>query len=104
LVASVAAFSLEGYAAAVQGASDAGFDLIEVNLSCPNVHDAPQIGYDFEQSERVLTALRPLCKQPFGVKLPPYFDPVHQERMAAILLRSGVEFVTLIQLGPATRW
>jgi len=96
VVASVAAFSRDGYVEITRAASDAGFDLIEVNLSCPNVHGAPQVGYDFEQSDAVLRAVRAVCERPLGVKLPPYFDPAHQERMAEILRRNRVDFITLI--------
>jgi dihydroorotate dehydrogenase (fumarate) len=31
-----------------------------------------------------------------GVKLPPYFDPAHQEAMARVLERVGVDFLSLI--------
>jgi dihydroorotate dehydrogenase (fumarate) len=96
VVASIAGFSLDDYVTIVRAASEAGFDLIEVNLSCPNVAGEPQVGYDFAHSEDVLAAVRGACKRPLGVKLPPYFDPVHHERMAAIVRRSGVDFLTLI--------
>ncbi|HEY7294575.1 MAG TPA: dihydroorotate oxidase [Dehalococcoidia bacterium] len=96
VVASIAGFSLDDYVTIVQATSEAGFDLIEVNLSCPNIAGEPQVGYDFVHSEEVLAAVRAVCRRPLGVKLPPYFDPVHHERMAAIVNRSGVDFLTLI--------
>jgi|SRR5579859_139900 len=96
VVASIAGFSLDDYVTIVRATSEAGFDLIEVNLSCPNIAGEPQVGYDFGHSEEVLAAVRAVCRRPLGVKLPPYFDPVHHERMAAIVRRSGVDFLTLI--------
>ncbi len=73
-----------------------GADMVEVNLSCPNLVGKAQWGYDFEASERILREVRPLVDTPLGVKLPPYFDPVHQEAMAAVLRRTGVDFVVAI--------
>lgn len=71
-------------------------DLMEVNLSCPNIPGEPQIGYDAEASERVLRKVKAVVSVPMGVKLPPYFDPAHQEKMAAVLDRVGVQFLSLI--------
>lgn len=71
-------------------------DLIEVNLSCPNIPGEPQIGYDADASERLLEQVRKVISVPMGVKLPPYFDPAHQEKMARILGRVGVDFLSLI--------
>ncbi|MBA2251419.1 MAG: dihydroorotate oxidase [Nitrospirales bacterium] len=71
-------------------------DLIEVNLSCPNIPGKPQIGYDAEDSERLLEQVRRVITVPMGVKLPPYFDPAHHERMARVIERVGVEFLSLI--------
>ena len=71
-------------------------DFIELNLSCPNVIGKPQVGYDFEQSDKVLSEVSKIAKQPLGVKLPPYFDLVHMEQMADILKRHKIRFVTTI--------
>lgn len=71
-------------------------DLIEVNLSCPNIAGKPQIGYDAEDSERVLDQVRQVITVPMGVKLPPYFDPAHHEKMARVIERVSVEFLSLI--------
>ncbi len=71
-------------------------DLVEVNLSCPNIPGKPQIGYDAEASERLLKRVRKIITVPMGVKLPPYFDPAHHEAMARVLERIGVDFLSLI--------
>ena len=69
---------------------------IELNLSCPNVPGKPQTGYDFEQVQRVLEVVCPIVKRPLGVKLPPYFDIIHFEQVAAILSQYPLTFVTCI--------
>ena len=71
-------------------------DLLEVNLSCPNIQGKPQIGYDAEASESLLLQIRDLVSIPMGVKLPPFFDPVHHEKMAEVLDKSGVSFISVI--------
>ncbi len=71
-------------------------DLIEVNLSCPNIPGKPQIGYDPEASERLLKRVRKAITVPLGVKLPPYFDPVHLEVMGKVIGRCEVDFLNMI--------
>jgi len=71
-------------------------DLIEVNLSCPNIPGEPQIGYDFEASEHLLKQVRPLISVPMGVKLPPYFDPAHHDKISRVLERVHVDFLSLV--------
>jgi dihydroorotate dehydrogenase (fumarate) len=71
-------------------------DLIEVNLSCPNIPGEPQIGYDAEASERLLRRVRSVVSVPMGVKLPPYFDPAHQDKMARVIRGVQVDFLSLI--------
>ena len=71
-------------------------DLVEVNLSCPNIPGKPQIGYDPDTSERVIKRVRSLITVPMGLKLPPYFDPAHHEVMGKVIGRHGVDFLNMI--------
>jgi len=71
-------------------------DVIELNLSCPNVVGKPQVGYDFEQTKDVLREVGKICTKPLGVKLPPYFDFVHFQDMADILNDSKIRFATCV--------
>lgn len=96
VIASVAGFCIEDFVTIADLISRSGPDLIEVNLSCPNIHGEPQIGYDAEVSEQLLHRVREVVTVPFGVKLPPYLDPAHHERMAGVLERAGVQFLSLI--------
>lgn len=76
---------------------DGRADALEINLSCPNVVGKPQIGYDFETSRDILTRITRLKQNcAIGVKLPPYFDFVHYEMMAKILLDLPIDFITCI--------
>jgi len=96
VIASVAGLCEDDFPAIARTIDDARPDLIEVNLSCPNIPGKPQIGYDAEASERLMKRLRKLITVPMGVKLPPYFDPAHHKLMGDVIGRCGVDFLNLI--------
>lgn len=71
--------------------------LPEINLSCPNLAGKPQLAYDFSATAEALEQIVKVYPAAFGVKLPPYFDPVHFTQMAALLNRfESLRFVTCI--------
>lgn len=96
VVASVAGLCEEDFVTIADAINKSGPDLVEVNLSCPNIPGKPQIGYDPEASERLLKRVRRVITLPMGVKLPPYFDPAHHDSMAKVIGRTGVDFLNLI--------
>ncbi len=96
IVASLAGLSPDEFPVLVKAFQESDADVIEVNLSCPNVKGKPQIGYDFAMSEQVLKSIMNLGSKPLGVKLPPYFDAVHWDQMAEILLKFPLAFVCCI--------
>ncbi len=96
VIASVAGLCADDFIAIAETINRSHPDLIEINLSCPNIPGKPQIGYDPEDSERLLHRVRKIVTVPMGVKLPPYFDPAHHSIMAKVIKRTGVDFLTLI--------
>ncbi len=78
----------------VQASNFAG--IVELNLSCPNVPGKPQTGYDFEAVERILGAVFDIYTAPLGIKLPPYFDLIHFDQIAAILNRFPLAYVNSV--------
>lgn len=96
VIASIAGLSADDYRIMVTAFQGSEVDLIEVNLSCPNIEGKPQVAYDFEQTEHVLSLVTALGPKPIGIKLPPYFDPVHQQRMADLVKKYSVSFITCI--------
>lgn len=96
IIASVAGLSPEDFPTLVRAMQDCDADLIEVNLSCPNVPGKPQIAYDFDAMDTILSSIASLGAHPIGVKLPPYFDPVHFEAAARVLAKHPVRFITCI--------
>ena len=96
VVASVAGLCEEDFPIIAAAINAVQPDLIEVNLSCPNIPGKPQIGYDPDASERVIKRVRSLITVPMGLKLPPYFDPAHHEVMGRVIGRHGVDFLNMI--------
>ncbi|HEY6085465.1 MAG TPA: dihydroorotate oxidase, partial [Nitrospira sp.] len=96
VIASVAGLCEDDFSTMAHVINEAKPDLIEVNLSCPNLPGKPQIGYDAEASERLMKRLRKVITVPMGVKLPPYFDPAHHHLMGDAIGRCGVDFLNLI--------
>lgn len=77
--------------------NDSDFEgLVELNLSCPNVEGKPQVAYDFETTERILTEIFKWFKKPLGIKLPPFFDMSHFDQMADILNQFPIAYVNAI--------
>ena len=96
VIASVAGLNPQDFIEAAKAIELAKPDLVEVNLSCPNLPGKPQIGYDFEASKKLMLEVQKCLTVPWGVKLPPYFDPVHHEGMAKVLEEVNVSFLSLI--------
>ena len=70
--------------------------LTELNLSCPNVSGKPQIAYDFEMTDKILSDVFDYFTKPLGIKLPPYFDIVHFDQAAAIFNKFPLCFVNCV--------
>lgn len=78
----------------IQASSFTG--LTEFNLSCPNVPGKPQIAYDLDTTQQILTQIFDVFKKPAGVKLPPYFDLAQFDEVAAILNQYPLTFINSI--------
>ncbi|MBT4192012.1 MAG: dihydroorotate oxidase [Candidatus Diapherotrites archaeon] len=97
IIASVSGMSIEENQTIISEFSKVSeIDLIELNISCPNIIGKPQVGYDFDYSKKMIAEIGKVCKKPLGLKLPPYFDFAHFNTMAKIINNSKVSFVTCI--------
>mmetsp|Transcript_13449 Transcript_13449/g.18404 ORF Transcript_13449/g.18404 Transcript_13449/m.18404 type:complete len:375 (-) Transcript_13449:139-1263(-) len=96
-IVSLSGLSLEDNLTMLQKAlNTSGVAAIELNLACPNIPGKPVIAYDFDQMESVLqsvTSHKSFGAKPLGVKLAPYFDIPHFEKVAAILNKYPIKFV-----------
>lgn len=72
-------------------------DLIEINLSCPNLAGKSLVGYDLDQTKNLLQQIQKLdLKIPFGLKLPAYLDLFYFDIFSELFLKFGVSFITCI--------
>ena len=93
IIVSIAGMDFDEYARMVR-AFDTHADLIELNLSCPNVGKRI-LGYDFDAVDAMLCAL-PRTSTPLGLKLPAYYEVEQYDAMSAIISERAVSFVTCI--------
>ncbi len=96
IIASLAGMKPDDLPVLVDAFMKSDVDLIELNLSCPNLKGKPQIAYDFEATDRILETVTKNLTKPLGIKLPPYFDPVHWEQAAAIFKKYPISFLVCI--------
>lgn len=96
VIASVAGLQMSDYETMVAAFQNSAVDLIEVNLSCPNIVGKPQLAYDLEATEAVLKSIAGLGSKPLGLKLPAYTENYYFENMAKLIRRYGISFVTSI--------
>ena len=96
VIPSCVGFNVQEFETIIKALDKAGADIIEANLSCPNIVGKPQVAYDFEASQKYLDAIRGATEKPLWIKLPPYFEEVHRAEMAKILSNNDVDGITLI--------
>ncbi|QEU59498.1 hypothetical protein KDRO_C00160 [Kluyveromyces lactis] len=94
---SVAGMSIDENIKLLHRIQDSNFrGITELNLSCPNVPGKPQVAYDFELTDQILSSVFDFFTKPLGVKLPPYFDFAHFDAMAGILNKYPIAYVNCI--------
>ena len=95
VIASIAGLCEDDFPVIAQAINEAGPDLIEVNLSCPNIPESHKSA-TMRMLQNVHETGATVITVPMGVKLPPYFDPAHHQLMGEVIGRCGVDFFNLI--------
>ena len=101
LVASVFADSVAGFARVVQQVCDAAPDVVELNISCPNVHEefGRPFALDPVAAAEVTRAARAKCDRPLFVKLSPNVTDI--VAIGRAVIDAGADGLTAINtLGP----
>ena len=79
--------------------------MVEINVSCPNISGKEQLAYNFNDLDFFLSLLLNTHTSKylftnliFGLKLPPYFDPVHFQQLYNVVSKyTGIiKFLTAI--------
>ena len=95
IIANVAGSSVEDYALMTEKLKDAEVDMVELNISCPNVKEGGvAFGVDPQMVERVTKAAKKNCAQPLIVKLTPNVSNISDNARAAEA--GGADAVSLI--------
>lgn len=95
ILANVGGSTIEEYIKAVEKLNDTSIDMIELNISCPNVKEGGMaFGIKSEVAEGIVSKVRGVCKKPLIVKLSPNAeDIVH---MAQCCERAGADGLSLV--------
>lgn len=84
IIANVSGNTVEEYEGMVEKISDADMDLIEMNISCPNVKQGGvQFGTTCAGVSGITKAVRAHCKKPLMVKLSPNVTDISEMALAA---------------------
>lgn len=96
VIANVAGFSLEEYAAVASALDQAeGVDILEVNISCPNVKQGGMaFGVSPKSAAAVTKAVKAVCKKPVFMKLSPNVTDISE--IAAACEEAGADGLTMI--------
>lgn len=96
VIANVSGFSIEEYVEACRKADACeGVDIIEVNVSCPNVHNGGMaFGTSADQAAEVTRAVKAVVKKPVFIKLSPNVTDIVS--IAKACENAGADGLTLI--------
>lgn len=96
VIANISGFSIEEYARnCAKADSCPGIDIIEVNVSCPNVHNGGMaFGTCASAAAQVTAAVKAICSKPVFIKLSPNVTDIVE--IARACEDSGADGLTLI--------
>lgn len=95
IIVNICGHTLTQYCAVAEQLSDCDVDLLELNISCPNVEEGGlNFGTDPHVVERVVKAVRHYAKQPLIVKLSPEVTDITEIAKAAV--SGGADALSLI--------
>ncbi len=95
IIANVSGNTVEEYCGMIEKISDADVDLIEMNISCPNVKcGGMAFGTQVDMVEEVVSAAKKYAKKPLIVKLSPNVTDIAEIARAAVA--SGADALSLI--------
>lgn len=95
VIANIAGSKIEDYCAVAERISETGVDMIELNISCPNVKQGGvAFGVSTEAAAGITKEVRKYCKKPLMVKLSPNAASIAD--IAAAVESEGADAVSLI--------
>ncbi|MGB6179087.1 dihydroorotate dehydrogenase [Carnobacterium sp.] len=95
ILANVGGGCLDDYLKAVEKLNDTAIDMIELNISCPNVSSGGMaFGIKSVDAEKIVKEVKAVCKKPLIVKLSPNAENIVQ--MAESCVHSGADALSLV--------
>jgi dihydroorotate dehydrogenase (NAD+) catalytic subunit len=95
IIANLGGNTLEDYLEGIRLLNDSDVDIIELNISCPNVKAGGMaFGIKSEIAYETVKTVRKICKKPLMVKLSPNAESITE--MAAACEEAGAEALSLI--------
>lgn len=95
IIANLAGSAVEDYCQTAEKLNDTPIDMVELNISCPNVKEGGvQFGVTAQGVEGITKAVRRVCKKPLMVKLSPNVTDISEMALAAE--SAGADAVSLI--------
>lgn len=95
IIVNVCGRSKEDYVDAVEQLADTNADLLEINISCPNVKEGGiAFGQNPQMAEEITAAVKKVAKQPVIMKLSPNVTDITE--MARAVEAGGADAVSLI--------
>lgn len=95
IIANIAGSAIEDYCMAVEKLNDTAVDMIELNISCPNVKEGGvAFGICAESAENIVSKVRKVCQKPLMVKLTPNVTDITE--IAKAVEFAGADALSLI--------
>ena len=95
LIANMGGHSMEDYTTGASLLSDADIDMLELNISCPNVKSGGMaFGIKAEVAREVVSEVRKVCRKPLIVKLSPNAENIVE--MALACEAAGADALSLV--------
>lgn len=100
IIANVGGSTVEEYILAVEKLNDTDIDIVELNISCPNVKEGGiSFGTKSDIAYNVVKQVRKICKKPLMVKLSPSAEDIKD--MAVKCVDAGADSLSLVNTFPA---
>ncbi|SEK18311.1 dihydroorotate dehydrogenase (NAD+) catalytic subunit [Carnobacterium iners] len=95
ILANVGGGTLDDYLKAIEKLNQTSVDMIELNISCPNVSSGGMaFGIRCLDAEKVVKEVKAICTKPLIVKLSPNAENISQ--MAESCVKSGADALSLV--------
>ena len=95
IIVNVCGKSTEDYCEVVERLADEGVDMLEINISCPNVQEGGiAFGQNAKAAEEITKAVKKYAKQPVIMKLSPNVTDIAE--MAKAVEAGGADAISLI--------